>query len=229
MLKTLLSSTENGMWKTVWNAIVSFFNPDLSGYTNFEFSDGILNLQIIIFGLFGGILLASFYAIFVRTTLGKFIRELLAKEALSPEASILFAESKYRRHLFTRRALLHGTTLRRVVHCVEEEKWIERSKAAYAVYEEECEQAKKNKTRKPKFIEPKFTLALDCRHFYIPEKDKITAEMRFRTNGSSYSTFFFVLLGCLVGILLVFALLPQLVRFFDNVISIFSLKGNMMN
>ncbi len=226
MIHTLSSSST---WEFIRQGIVDFFNPELEGYTNFEFTDGILNLQIIIFGLFGGIILASFYAIFVKTTLGKLVRELLTKEALSKESAIALSDTDCRRHIFTRYALKHGMTLRRVVHCVEEEAFIEQRKADYAAYELACEEAKANKRKKPKFEEPEFTLALDCRHYYIPEKDKITAGMRFNKNGSSYSTFFFVLLGCLIGIVIVFGLLPQLVQFFDNVVSIFSVKGNTLN
>jgi hypothetical protein len=51
--------------------------------------------------------------------------------------------------------------------------------------------------------------------------------MRFSEKGSGWGTFFFVLLGCVIAIFLIFAFLPQLLTFFDNVISIFSWKGNL--
>ncbi len=229
MLETILSQTEETLPPTIWESIKSFFNPTLDGYTNFEFSGGILNLQIIIFGLFGGVILASFYAIFIKTTLGKIVRVLLSSEALSPERAMTLAECSLSRHIFIRYALRHGTTLRRVVHCVEEDEFTKQTKEAYALYEKQKEEAKRNQTAKPKWIDPKFSEPLDKCHFYIPEKDRITAGMRYNEKGSGYPTFLFVLLGCFISILLTFAFLPQLVQFFDNVVSMFSVKGNTLN
>ena len=193
---------------TVWEDVVAFFkgffNPELEGYTNFTFGEGLLSLPIIIFGIFAGVLIASFSIIFIKTTLGRLVRALLAKEAYTPEDAQTLAALGFERHFFIRYALRHGYTLRRVVHCVEEEE----------ISNFEAEKGKKRPD-------------LSGCHFYIPEKDRYVAQMRFNEKGSGYGTFFFVLLGCVIAIFLIFAFLPQLVTFLDNVISIFSWRGNL--
>lgn len=206
MFKSLMA------WQDYWQLVAQwfhdFFNPKLEGYTNFDFGDGILNLQIIIFGIFAGVWIASFYAIYIKTTLGKIVRELLKREAFTSEQALTLTDCGLEKNPFIRHALLHGYTLARVVRCVEKE---------------EYESSVGNRPgKKSRFKENAGT----C-HFYIPEKDRITAEMRFNERGSGYLTFLFVVLGSVLCIFLIFAFLPQLITFFDNVISMFSLKGNM--
>lgn len=192
------------MWGEIGSFFESFFNPKLEGYTNFTFGEGLLSLPLIIFGIFAGVLIASFSIIFIKTTLGRLVRALLAKEAYEPESAQTLAAFGLERHFFIRYALRHGYTLRRVVRCVEEEK------------ADVSEMGKGKKLPDP----------AEC-HYYIPEKDRYVAQMRFNEKGSGYGTFFFVLLGCVIAILLIFAFLPQLVTFLDNVISIFSWRGNL--
>lgn len=200
----LQNLSKNAAGEAVAEFFRNFFNPKLEGYTNFEFGEGALSLQIIIFGIFAGVLLASFSIIFIKTTLGKMVRALLAAEAYDVEHAQTLAALGLERHFFVRRALRHGYTLRRVVRCVEEEK------------NSNSEEGKGKKLPD-----------LSACHFYIPEKDRYAAEMRFNEKGSGYGTFLFVLLGCVIAIPLIFAFLPQLITFLDNVISIFSWKGNL--
>ena len=225
MLRLLKSATD--IFETVGKFIYDFFNPKLEGYTNFEFSEGILSLQIIIFGIFAGVLLASFSMIFIKTTLGKLVRAILEKKAFTAEQGVTLAECGLEKHFFVRRALTHGYTLRRVVRCVEEEEFLAKARAEREEYEQARAAAKASGTRLPAYKEPIFKPDLSACHFYIPEKDRYTAEMRFRSSGSGYPTFFFVLLVSILCVILIFALLPHLLRFLDNVVSLFSWKGNL--
>ena len=200
----LLNANNNTVWATIADFFVRFFNPKLEGYTNFEFGEGMLSLQIIIFGIFIGVWVASFSVIFIKTTLGKMVRALLEREAFDPKSAQTLAALGLERHFFIRRALVSGYTLRRVVHCAELEE-ISNSEGG----------------------EDKKLPELSERHFYIPEKDRYAAEMRFSEKGSGYGTFLFVILGSVIAIFLIFAFLPQLLTFFDNVISLFSWKGNL--
>ena len=220
-------NTEPTLLENIGNFLHDFFNPKLEGYTNFTFSEGAPSLKIIIFGLFIGVLIASFSMIFIKTTLGRLVRMLLAKQAFDAKDAKTLADCGLEKHLFIRMALRRGYTLRRVVHCAEEEEFLANARREAEEYEEKRREAKKEGKRLPAYREPRFTKKpKDC-HFYIPEKDRYTAEMRFHSRGSGYPTFFFVLLGSIVCIFLIFALLPQLITFFDNVISVFSWKGNL--
>ena len=220
-------NTQPTILENIGNFLNDFFNPQLEGYTNFEFSEGAPSLKIIIFGLFIGVLIASFSMIFIKTTLGRLVRALLAKNALDGEQAVTLADCGLEKHIFIRMALKHGYTLRRVVRCVEEEQFLADVRREAKEYEEKRHEAKEKGKRLPAYREPRFQKKLEECHFYIPEKDKYIAEMRFRARGSGYLTFLFVLLGSVACIFLIFAFLPQLLIFFDNVVSIFSWKGNL--
>ncbi len=215
------------IWSTIGDFFYRFFNPKLEGYTNFEFGESALSLKIVIFGIFVGVLLSSFCIIFIKTTLGKLVRAILDKQAFEPKDGVTLAECGLERHFFIRRALRRGYTLKRVVHCVEEEEFLAKAREEMREYEEKRKDAKEKGERLPAYKAPSFEQDLSGCHFYIPEKDRYTAEMRFREKGSGYPTFFFVLLGCVLCVLLIFAFLPQLLTFFDHVVSLFSLKGNL--
>ena len=222
-----LLNSQNAIWQQIGDFFYEFFNPKLENFTNFSFDGGILNLQLIIFGIFAGVLLASFYIIFVRTTLGRFVRAILEKQAFDSACAVTLGECGLDKHIFTRWALRHGYTLRRVIRCVEEEAWQATVTEQLREYEAAREAAKAEGKRLPAYKEPKFDKPLSECHFYIPEKDRYVAEMRFRKSGNGYPTLLFVLLVSVLCIFLLFALLPQFIRLLDNVISIFSWKGNL--
>lgn len=223
----MLGLLQNNIWQQIGDFLYDFFNPKLENYTNFAFSGGMLNLKLIIFGIFAGVLIASFYMIFVRTTLGRFVRAILERQAYDAEQAVTLSECGLERHIFTRWALKHGYTLRRVIRCVEEEAFLASVRLQAQKHEAARTAAKAEGKRLPPFKEPKFDKPLSECHFYIPEKDRYIAQMRFRNSGSGYPTLLFVLLVSVLCIFLIFALLPQLIRFLDNVISIFSWKGNL--
>ena len=217
----------NELWQDIGNFFYGLFNPELENYTNFSLSGGMIDLKLIIFGIFAVVMLASFYIIFVRTTLGRFVRAILEKQALSAECAVTLGECGLERHIFTRIALRRSYILRRVIRCVEEEEWQAKVSAEREQHESARINAKAAGKRIPVFAEPKFSKPLgECR-FYIPEKDRYVAEMRFRNRGSGYPTLVFVAFVSILCMLLLFALLPQLIRLLDNVISIFSWKGNL--
>jgi hypothetical protein len=222
-----LLKNQNNIWQQLGDFFYEFFNPEMENYTNFSFSGGLLNLQLIIFGIFAGVLLASFYVIFVRTTLGRFVRAILEHQAFDAENAVTLGECHLERHIFTRWALRHGYTLRRVIRCVEEETWQAEENARQQEYEAARLKAKSEGKRLPPYKESRFDKPLSECRFYIPEKDRYVAEMRFRKSGNGYPTLFFVAFVSVLCIFLIFALLPQLVRFLDNAISMFSWKGNM--
>lgn len=209
----------------LFDSIKDFFNPTLSGYTNFDFgSDNIINIHVIVFGIFIGVMIASAYSIYTKQILGKFIRNLLSEDATSPEKAKTVAELGFEKNI----AVLHGLkgyTLGRVVNSIEQDEYIEKVNKMRQNYEESRKAADKQGKRLPPFTEPKFDKKVtECR-YYIAEKNKYTAEMRFNPNGSGYGTFFFVLLISIMCIVIIYALLPHLLAFTDAAISDFTTDG----
>ena len=190
------------------NWIYEFFNPSLEGYTNFEFGSGqMLNIRIIIFSIFGGVLLASLYTIYVKNVIGAFVRKLLAEECLAEDQAKTLEELGFSKNFFVRQALKGSLLASTVMHVSGAGQG---SANAEGARETDAAGGKcEAQTR-----------------YYIKKEKKYVAEMRFNANGSGWPTFFFVLLVSVMCIFLIFAFLPQILRFMDNTISIFSVAGN---
>ena len=172
--------------------LIDFFSPDLSGYTNFDFGEGsMMNIQMIIFSIFAGVLIASLYAIYVKNVIGAFVRKILREQCFHVEQARTLEEYGFGRNYFVMQAL-RGSILRGVVTRVEP---IEGGTSP---------------------------------RYYIEEEKKYAAEMRFNARGSGWPTFFFVVLLSIIAIFIIFAVLPHAIRFFDNTVSIFSVKGNTL-
>ena len=112
------------MWAEFLAWLDAFFNPELEGYVNFDFGGSTLvNLRVIIFGIFIGVLVASVYMVYIKSAIGPFVRKLLAEECLSEENAKTLEELGYAKNFFVRMAL-RGSILRStVIHvpCEEED------------------------------------------------------------------------------------------------------------
>ena len=207
-------------------SIKDFFSPELSNYINFNLgSDSMINIHIIVIGVFIGVMLAAGYTIFVKQILGKFTRKLLDEDITAPDKAKTLAELGMDKNIFIKLGL-RGYTLGRVVSSIEKDEFFAAANEAQRSYEENRTQAKKEGKRIPPFKYPEFRKkTTECR-YYIAEKNRYTAEMRFNPNGSGYGTFFFVLLIAIICVIMVYAFLPQILRLADTVLSNFTVKGN---
>ena len=226
----LMNSVVKGWIEMIKEWLYDFFNPALEGYVNFDFGSGeMLNIRIIIFGIFIGVLLASLYSIYVKNVIGAFVRKLLSQACLSEEKAKTLGELGYSRNPFVRLALrgsLLASTVSRV--CPTEE-------TAAAEVGGGSEAAAQSVDAEPSVTQPTNAPQKPAKNaktdpqivrYYIKEEKKYVAEMRFNARGSGWPTFFFVLLISVMCVFLIFAFLPQILRFLDNTISIFSVAGN---
>jgi hypothetical protein len=225
-LKILANAGWAEFTENLITGIKEFFNPDLSGYQSFELgSDGIVNIHVIVFGIFIGVMLAAVYSIYTKKILGKFIRKLLAEDITSAEKAKTPEELGFSKNPAVLLAL-GGYTLGRVVNSVEKDEFISSANASREIYEANRKEAVEAGKHLPRFVEPKFDKKVkECR-YYIAEKNRYTAEMRFNDNGSGYGTFFFVLLVACMCVIAVYAFLPQILNMLDSVLSGFTVEGN---
>ncbi len=185
------------------DSISNFFHPRLGGYTNFEISESTARmLPIIVFAIFLGVFLAAFYTLYIRTILGAMVRKLSDREIFSPDRAVTLEELGFHKNIFVRRALKNPYSLRRVVRSTELDSHEEQGSASA------------------------FRFTPTSEHFYLPEAEKYKAEMRFGKKKTELSTVFFTLFCLVLCEIVVFACLPELISFLDNVISVFSVKGN---
>ena len=145
-------------------------------------ADSMTSLPMIIIGIFIGLAIASFGAVFNKRVLGDFVRKLLREEALSAESAKTLAELNYQRNPVIRSSLRKGVTLRRVVRCREEEEYL----AAIETKQTEYEEQRKNDPSLPKFKAEAFRVDPDEHHFYIPEELKYMADVKFEKKGSTW-------------------------------------------
>ena len=225
----LMNSVVKGWIETFKAWLYEFFNPTLEGYVNFDFGSGeMLNVQIVIFGIFAGVLLASLYTIYVKNVVGAFVRKLLSQACLSEETAKTLGELGFSHNPFVRMALrgsLLASTVSRV--CPTEETVVVSGEgseaAAQSVDAEPSVPRSADASQKPVKKEKNDPQTV---RYYIKEEKKYIAEMRFNARGSGWPTFFFVLLISVICVFLIFTFLPQILRFLDNTISIFSVAGN---
>ena len=222
----LANASWNNFLEGLLEGIKNFFSPDLTDYENFSLgSDGVVNIHVIVIGVFIGVMIAAGYSIYIKKILGRFVRKLINDDIFEPEKAKTLAELGMEKN-FAVRWGLKGYTLGRVVSCPEKDEFVKSVNEARRVYNENAESAAKHGKRLPAFPEPTFKKKVDECRYYIAEKDRYTAEMRFNDNGSGYGTFFFVLLIAVICVIMVYALLPQIMQLVDTVLSDFTVQGN---
>ena len=142
----------------------------------------LFQIKLIIVGLCLGLAIAGFGAVWDKRVLGGMVRTVLGRGALSPENAKTLSELGYGRSPIVRHSVKRSVNLRRVVRCVEEEKFLAEQEALRAAHEE------KRKTDKSigRFRETPYVFDPENDHFYIPEKMKYMAEIKFEKKGTTW-------------------------------------------
>ena len=124
--------------------------------------ENIFNLSginMIIWCMYVGIVLATFYAYYQKQIIGKFVNKLRQTGATTPDTAQTLEELGYLRHTAIRRELSNPAPLRKMVWEAEDEHKEGEDGVIYCVREKE--------------------LDLDSARFYIPEEKRIEAELRY--------------------------------------------------
>lgn len=98
-----------------------YFTPHLDDYSHLSVSANMITT--VTFGLFIGINIAALLAIFNKRVLGDFVRTLISHECFSPQKAKTLSELGFIKNSSVRGSLRSGVTLKRVVHCREEEEY----------------------------------------------------------------------------------------------------------
>jgi hypothetical protein len=124
-----------------------------------------------------------------------------------------------------RQALRRNASLRRVVHCVEEEEFAREVAAQRASYEER----RAADGSLPPFIEPTYKMDVNTAHYYIAEKDKYMADVKFEKRGTNWFTFGIVVTCCVILFVFALFILPDVFQYMDNFIGMFRSAGGNGN
>ena len=191
LLKFLaVSEEEMPLWRELWLYFYETYYGNNVYYPNLNVDTStVITVKNLILGIFAGLSLAAFGAVYNKRVLGGFVRKILSNEALSPESAKTLGELGVTRNYAIKNAVRKSTTLRRVVKCVEEEQFL----AEQTKKREEYEQKRKEDLTLPKFHEEIFEIDTENDHFYIPEDMKYMADVKFESKGTTW-------LGAIVGV-----------------------------
>ena len=184
MIPHVLSATaEEPFVVQLWNDFIDTFviNDVYYPYLGLEGSD-MFQIKLLILGLFIGLAIAAFGGVYDKRVLGNMVRSLLGRGCLSPENAQTLAQLGYARNSIVRHSVRKSVSLRRVVRCVGEEKFLAEQEQKRLAHEE------KRKTDKSigRFREVGYTFDLENDRFYIPEEMKYMADVKFEKKGSTW-------------------------------------------
>ena len=202
------AEAEMPLWKELWLYFYDTYYGNSVYYPNLGVDTAAMkNIKNLILAFCIGLSIAAFGAVYNKRVLGKFVRKLLKEECLSPESAKTLGELGFSRNIFVKLSLIFGTTLRRVVHCVEAEEW---------------EEARKNAagSKVVEFLLPekRYRNNFSTDRFYIPESYKYTAEIRFAKKGNSLLSLALTAVLGIVAVVLIFKFAPSLLSMIDEFI-----------
>ena len=200
------------LWDDVWHYIYNTYINPSEFYENIS-TGTITTVRLIIIGMFIGLALAAYAAVFNKRVLGALVRRILEKECLSPDRAMTLDELGYDT-IFMRWAVKHSTSLRRVVKCVEEENYNAELKQKMAEQEENA----KNARSLPKFKETAYKINDLTDTFYIHEDMKYMADIKFEKKGTTLGGAIFMTFILLVAMLLLLGFLPTIMQIINDVI-----------
>ena len=177
-----------------------------------DFGGGIISLKTLIWGIWGGISIGALLSFYHKSYLGRVVRALLNKEALSKESSYTLGELGIKPCRLLTAALKEDATLRRVIDVSNPE---------------ECEFESQRKT--PSWLAKlfpvgkKYSYDFNKMKLYIPEEKRVAAEIKYdqkkKISPAVLIIFIAVLTGIAIGMTFV---VPDLLQMLDNFIDMLS-------
>ena len=181
-------------------------------YDNFEIYNPTLSLELIVWSICSGLMIGAVFTYLNKRIIGGFVRALIAHDALAPEKARTVGETTGKKNRFLLSQLQTGKSLRRLVHCANEEEMPRRAPSqnkAAAVFRRIFSLE----------AEEKILTDFDTARFYIPEDLRIRAELRYSEKGSTLPSLILSLLLLLAGGFAVLYLLPELFSLTDSLLT----------
>lgn len=162
-----------------------------TAYDHFSLSEkASQNIRTVILGLVIGAILSSIATYYTRSVQGKFVRELLKRECLSPESAITLSECGFFCNPSIRRELKNGGALSKVTKLA---------------------QSPENVDEPIDFLTARY---------YIPEETKYRAEFRFEKKGAGLFHVILITVVAIAAGIGLFRVLPSLMGLADGLITL---------
>lgn len=217
-------------WETFYQYLEeNYFSASVQGqYEHLNFTKTNVTLLVIFGGLLLGMMIAAVAAILQKNVVGGFIRSLLRSGAKDEDTAKTLAELGYGKNAMVKSELSRLSVARKLTAFTEDgQTYISEEELRRAYFPETAEnspetaetetaKAKKLRPKRGKSVlkKPDFSKA----RFFIPEKLRARAEVRYDAKGNSA----WLLIPAFLAFLLLFFLLlrftPVFVRMLDNTI-----------
>lgn len=170
-----LAASGKSLVEELWDYFAETYLSGTVDYPNLGLvGNSILSLPTILGGIAVGAILAVVLGMYDNRVIGSFMRLMLEKGAVGRENSLtLYDLGAGERSAFAR-ALKKSASLRRMVHCAEEEDFYAELKAARQSHEKRREED----PSLPEFKETEYVFGGEEK-FYIPEDKRIAAELKY--------------------------------------------------
>jgi hypothetical protein len=204
-----------GFWEEFWH--------DLYGlsYSNLGLETGtVRSVGLIVLGIFIGIIIACLAMAYNKQVLGGFVRRVLGENCRSAEGAKTLEELGYKKNPFIRSAVQRNVSLRRVLHCVEEEKFYREQNEDREAYEKK----RAEEPSLPKYREREYLVDPSRDHFYVPEDKCDMAERKFDAKGSSWVATIVWIAVIIVAFFVLMAFLPDILETVNDFVG--SFKNN---
>ena len=182
-------------------------------YENFSFDNPFFTLNLIIWSVYAGFMIAGIGAVYNKNYLGKPVRALCAAGAYSPQSALTLADLGIKPSGLLKRALREGGAL---------------GKYVYVANPDECRVDKPHSgflKRLGRFLNigvsdgVRYDLA--AARLYVPEKPQYRAQVRYDKKGSSPALLIVAAVAFLALAAALTFLLPELLGFTDSMISMY--------
>jgi len=189
-----------------WNSLLNRASAD-QDYENLS-GNSLFSVPLIVIGIFVGVAIALIVNVYTKRVLGRMVRTLLSQECTSEESAKTMEELGLGANFLLRHAVKGNVSLRRVVYCREEEEFLREE-------EKQIDASSDKRKRKSFRVNP------EEHHFYIPEDQKYTAEIKFEAKGSSPVALCILLVILFVGLIAILFALPKLMEWLDRLLGSF--------
>jgi hypothetical protein len=190
-------------WEELWHEM------DFGAYSNLGLDTGtVRSVGLIVLGVFIGIIIACIAMTYNKQVLGGLVSKLMAENCRTAEGARTLEELGYKKNPFIRSAVQRNVSLRRVLHCVEEEKFYREQSEDREAYEKKREE----NPSLPKFRDREYLVDPSRDHFYIPEEKVEMAERKFDAKGSSWISMIIWIVILIIAFFVIFSFLPDIME-----------------
>ena len=188
-----------------------YLTPNYGTYENISINkDTLITPALVILAGFIAVMVGASVMIFTKRVLGRLVRRLIKKEALSPEKAKTLGELELEKSRAVR-LFINRMTLSKAVRCREEDEF-------YGIAPDDKEKdAYKVSLVTPSKLRYKRDPKKD--HFYVPEDKKHRMSVRFDKKGTNPMMLLVLAVIYIVLALIIIKILPALLSFADGAVA----------